>query len=112
MHFTDSGKDQSVHTLMSSISLLSLFSPIAGEGFTCLDHSMLSKKNALSPILICTSNPKIKFAFEPLSKEEVLPLTVFCFIIRGGWLNSQGPDNPTTGRKKNRSQDMGGTALS
>ena len=29
---------------ISLISLLSLFSPIAGEGFTCLDHSMLSKK--------------------------------------------------------------------
>ena len=26
-------------------SLFSLFSPIAGEGFTCLDHSKLSKKN-------------------------------------------------------------------
>ena len=41
---TDSGKVQTVHTLTSLISLLSLFSPIAGEGFTCLDHSMLSKK--------------------------------------------------------------------
>ena len=34
----------SLYILTSLISLLSLFSPIAGEGFTCLDHSMLSKK--------------------------------------------------------------------
>ena len=35
--------------LTSLISLLSLFSPIAGEGFTCLDHSMLSKKKKKLP---------------------------------------------------------------
>ena len=38
----------SLYILTSSISLLSLFSPIAGEGFTCLDHSMLSKKKSLT----------------------------------------------------------------
>ena len=44
---------QFVHTLISLKSLISLFSPFAGEGFTCLDHSMLSKKKytALRQIL-------------------------------------------------------------
>ena len=31
-------------------SLSSLFSPIAGEGFTCLDHSKLSKKKKSPPL--------------------------------------------------------------
>ena len=43
-----------VHTLISLKSLISLFSPFAGEGFTCLDHSMLNKKKIVDAFVVCS----------------------------------------------------------
>ena len=56
VHDSDSGR-ASACTNFGIFFALDVFSPFAEEGFTCLDHSMMSKKkNAFVPAFVCMLN--------------------------------------------------------